>query len=106
MGEFTCKLDDLETLQRGLIWNGVRNLRQGGTLLYSTCSFAKRQNQDVVRNLLEKARAEGCQAEYLPLFDEGASIPCDFLDEEKSMALFSPARSNTSGLFIAKVRRL
>ena len=44
----------LQVLQRQLLWNGFRLLKPGGTLIYSTCSFSPKQNEEIVLWLLEK----------------------------------------------------
>ena len=46
------RLEKLQALQQALLLNGFRHLREGGTLVYSTCSASKKQNEDVVEWLL------------------------------------------------------
>ena len=46
------RLSSLQVLQRALLRNGFRLLRPGGVLVYSTCSFLRRQNEDIVEWLL------------------------------------------------------
>ena len=48
----THPAEGLQTLQRGLLANGFAHLRPGGTLVYSTCSLHREQNEDVVAWLL------------------------------------------------------
>lgn len=47
------KLRELVDLQRKLIASGFRLLKDGGTLVYSTCSLSEDQNENVVKWLLE-----------------------------------------------------
>jgi 16S rRNA C967 or C1407 C5-methylase (RsmB/RsmF family) len=47
------KLAELVELQRRLIASGYRLLKDGGTLVYSTCSLSEDQNENVVRWLLQ-----------------------------------------------------
>ena len=47
------KLAELVDLQRKLIASGFRLLKDGGTLVYSTCSLSEDQNEKVVKWLLE-----------------------------------------------------
>jgi len=58
-----CRLERIEKLQRDLIQNGLRILKPGGVLVYSTCSLQERQNEDVIRWLLAE---EPC-AELIPI---------------------------------------
>lgn len=46
-------IDELEVLQRQLLQNGFNLLKVGGSLVYSTCSELERQNEAVVRWLLD-----------------------------------------------------
>lgn len=48
----------LRDLQRGLILNGFNRLREGGTLVYSTCSMQRDQNEDIVDWLIDTVGAE------------------------------------------------
>lgn len=47
-------LSDLVHLQKQLIESGFTNLKPGGVLVYSTCSLAAEQNEDVVSWLLNR----------------------------------------------------
>ncbi|CAD7972077.1 unnamed protein product [Amoebophrya sp. A25] len=101
-------LQQLLDLQRALLRNGFRNLKPGGTLVYSTCSLSRLQNEDMVEGFLHEETVRD-QAERVRLFDEGGSsttkIPCVSSDEARSMARFDPLKSGTSGLFLAKISK-
>ncbi len=45
--------DTYATLQRGIIDQAVKMLKPGGTLLYSTCTFSPKENEENVSYLLE-----------------------------------------------------
>jgi 16S rRNA (cytosine1407-C5)-methyltransferase len=51
------KLAECAHKQRGLLESGLQALKVGGTLVYSTCSFATEENEEVVLDVL--ARLEG-----------------------------------------------
>ena len=94
------RLSALVELQRGLLAAGFRALKPGGTLVYSTCSFARAQNEDLVGAFLaseQRARLEPIGA----LVD----APCK-PGALKGTLRFEPRISNTSGLFVAKLRKL
>ena len=112
--------EELRKLQLGLLRNGFRNLKKGGVLIYSTCSFCRSQNEDLVEEFLKEKAAggKGCgkntdedEAELVSLFerkrdeDDLPLPPCVFSDDLKSMARFDPVISQTSGLFMAKIRK-
>lgn len=89
--------DRYVTLALTCIILGYRMLRQGGALVYSTCSFARRQNEDVVQAFLQSqptAYLVPVQSLQNAPWREG-SLP--------HTLRFDPKTSNTSGLFIAKI---
>ena len=47
-------MSELVDLQKRLIESGFRLLKSGGSLIYSTCSLNEKQNENVVRWLLDK----------------------------------------------------
>lgn len=49
------KIKEMVRKQRGLLLNAFRLLKPGGTLVYSTCTFAPEENEGVVSWLLKKA---------------------------------------------------
>ncbi len=104
----TDKRDQVVELQKKLIWNGFQLLKTDGILIYSTCSFQKEQNEEVVQWLLEEAKQE---AVLVHPFDDilhsnmKNSVP--FVESKilaKTIRL-DPKHSNCSGLFIAKIAR-
>jgi 16S rRNA C967 or C1407 C5-methylase (RsmB/RsmF family) len=103
------KLKNLEGLQRKLIFNGFRILKPGGILVYSTCSFFKSQNEDIVSWLVQTCDGQAViepipDYETFPLAPTvDPTTPC--LNSEY-MIRFSPKHSNTSGLFIARIKKL
>lgn len=51
------KIDEMSKKQRGLLLSASRLLKSGGTMVYSTCSFAPEENEATVDWLLKKADA-------------------------------------------------
>eukprot|EP00455_Lapot_gusevi_P020768 TRINITY_DN21959_c0_g1_i2.p1 TRINITY_DN21959_c0_g1~~TRINITY_DN21959_c0_g1_i2.p1 ORF type:complete len:200 (-),score=33.11 TRINITY_DN21959_c0_g1_i2:6-605(-) len=95
------RLQALEQLQRGLLLNGFRLLKPGGTLVYATCSFCRSQNEDVVCWLLENhANAKLCAV--APEEQIGEASP----GLVPHTLRYDPIRSQTSALFIAKITKL
>ncbi|XP_019088055.1 PREDICTED: uncharacterized protein LOC104729111 [Camelina sativa] len=90
----------LASLQLNLLRNGFRLLKEAGTLVYSTCSLTHAQNEDVVDQFL----AENSSAE-LQEIEMAKDWPCRSGRTPKTLR-FDPATSATSGLFVAKIRKL
>lgn len=99
------RLNDLERLQRMLLENGFKHLKEGGILVYSTCSSSRLQNEDVVDWLLNKypsARLERIpDIENVPTVFNGA---CATATDNLCIRM-TPEASKTSGFFVARIRR-
>ncbi|RKP03092.1 hypothetical protein CXG81DRAFT_17347 [Caulochytrium protostelioides] len=112
------RLASLAQLQYALLENGFRLLKPGGVLVYSTCSFARAQNEDIVARLLaaypDTARLEAVPgAEAWPVAPRPPRSPS--LSPTRDAALqavdamtlrFTPRHSQTSGFFLARLRKV
>lgn len=86
-------LQELYILQYRLLCNAYRMCRSGGTIIYSTCSFSRHQNEDIVNKLLEQFQDARLSAITVPgLFDESV----DYLRVD-------PRQHDCGFLFIAKI---
>ncbi len=47
------KLEECASIQREIIRDGFDMLKEGGILIYSTCTFSKRENEDIINNFLK-----------------------------------------------------
>ncbi|KAI9335728.1 S-adenosyl-L-methionine-dependent methyltransferase [Obelidium mucronatum] len=97
-----AKMDALEVLQRGLLTNGFRLLKPGGILVYSTCSFSRRQNEGIVDWFLKNN--SNAVLEQVPNSSNFPLAP-PLNGVNPFMLRFSPSGSGTSGLFIARIRK-
>jgi 16S rRNA C967 or C1407 C5-methylase (RsmB/RsmF family) len=59
----SSKVSSLFDLQLELLCNGYRQLKPGGTLVYSTCSYAFTQDELVVRRFLARVNAPAAMAQ-------------------------------------------
>ncbi|CAH8354096.1 unnamed protein product [Eruca vesicaria subsp. sativa] len=91
---------NLTALQLNLLRNGFRLLKQGGILVYSTCSLTHAQNEDVVDQFL----AESSSAE-LQEIETAKEWPCRSGRTPKTLR-FDPSTSATSGLFVARIKKM
>ena len=90
------ELEDLPALQLKILETQASYVRPGGTLLYSTCTVLKRENEDVVSAFL--AAHGGFTTEPLPL-------PDVFPKNETGMFTLIPGEYDTDGFFICRLRR-
>lgn len=94
------EIDQLVPIQRQILENGARYVKQGGTLIYSTCTLCKKENEKNVEWFLSSHPEFITEdiTEFLPktLWQETA---------EKGYITLLPHKSNTDGFFIAKMKR-
>ena len=94
------QVEELAELQRQILKNAVTYVKAGGTLVYSTCTIAKEENDSQVDWILEN----------LPL--QLVSLK-DCMDEEllknnerEGCLQLLPGREKTDGFFLAKFRKV
>ena len=87
---------DLPQLQLQILKNQSRYVVAGGTLLYSTCTLLKRENEAVVEAFL---------AENKDYYLEKLALPANFPENTTGMLTLVPGQYDTDGFFIAKLRR-
>ena len=63
-----AKVLKFQEIQKQLIINAYSYLKEGGTLCYSTCSFSKEEDEDVINHLISHTDAEIQIIEDNPLF--------------------------------------
>ena len=89
-------MEQLPQLQLQILKNQARYVKPGGTLMYSTCTLLRRENEEVVRAFL--AEREDFGLEPLPL-------PELLGKNETGMLTLIPGEYDTDGFFIAKMHR-
>ena len=93
----------LAALQAEILANGLRLLRPGGTLVYSTCTISRREGEDQVA-ALERGAADG----ELPGFavdDLGALEPTLASTHDPRCLQIRPDRDRTTGFFVCRLRK-
>lgn len=96
-------IERLAEVQARALRAAARVLKPGATLVYSTCTISRRENEDQVALLLE-ASAAG-EAPRLRLDDLGALAPALASPVEPSCLQLRPDRDRTTGFFIARLVR-
>lgn len=91
-------LKDIVKLQKGILNNAVSYVKEGGVLMYSTCTINPGENEEIVKWLCESYdfKTED-MSEYLPapLKKQG----------ETGMVQLLPGVHETDGFFFAKLRK-
>jgi len=92
----------LET-QDQLLRNAAAVLRPGGTLVYSTCTVSRRENEDRIAALLKASEAG--EVPLLQLDDLGTRASHLLSPAEPRCLQLRPDRDRTTGFFIARLTR-
>jgi 16S rRNA (cytosine967-C5)-methyltransferase len=93
----------LTEVQDELLRNAAATLRPGGTLVYSTCTISRRENEERIAGLLR-----ACEAGEVPpleLGDLGALAPELASETEPRCLQLRPDRDRTTGFFIARLNK-
>lgn len=87
----------LPQIQSDILNNVCRYVKCGGTLIYSTCTILKRENENIIKQFLENHPDYQLEPFHLP----------EKLDETCSGQItLLPSVHQTDGFFICKLRRL
>ncbi|WP_252699482.1 RsmB/NOP family class I SAM-dependent RNA methyltransferase [Natronosalvus vescus] len=92
-------------IQKGILRRAIQATRPGGTVVYSTCTFAPEENEAVVQHALE---TEDCRVVDIDLPLESSPGITEWHDEtydstlEKAIRIY-PHHNDTGGFFVAKL---
>jgi len=99
----------LSKIQRKLVSSAIEILKPGGEIIYSTCTHAPEENEEVVNWVLENFPEMKLQKIELPIkIRHGLTKYQDkkFSSELKKCARVYPQDNNTEGFFIAKFKKM
>lgn len=104
------RIKELSTRQKGLLQSAVRCAKPGSSVVYSTCTLAPEENEEVIDWILEKnpdqIQVESIDFPSLPVFPSLLSWNSkDFSPEISKTARIFPS-SQWEGFFIAKLSKL
>ncbi|MFM9004248.1 MAG: methyltransferase RsmF C-terminal domain-like protein, partial [Flavobacteriales bacterium] len=86
--------------QREILNDVLPALREGGVLIYSTCTFAPEENEEIIESIMESGEYESIHLPVPPDWN------IDVIEEQGVFAMrFLPHRVAGEGLFIAAVRK-
>jgi len=101
---------NLSGIQKRLISNALEFLKPGGVLVYSTCTHAPEENEEVVDFALKKfGNKISIEKISLPLKCREGITDWEnkkYSEELKNACRIYPQDNNTEGFFIAKMRKL
>ncbi len=97
-------IERLTETQDELLRNAAAVLRPGGTLVYSTCTISRRENEERIAALLRTS--ESGEVPPLELDDLGALAPRLAAPAEPRCLQLRPDRDRTTGFFVARLERL
>lgn len=89
-------MEELPELQLSILENQARYVKSGGTLLYSTCTLAYRENEGVVEEFLQTHP----EFKLVPL-----PLPENITQTREGMLRLIPGEYDTDGFFICRMRR-
>ena len=90
------ELDNLPEIQMDILEGLAPCLKNGGVLLYSTCTVRTKENEGLVQEFLQK-HPEFCA--------EAFTLPCGIGEVPSGMMTFWPHIHNTDGFFVCKLRK-
>ncbi|CEP69448.1 rRNA small subunit methyltransferase B [Moorella glycerini] len=93
---------EMARLQLEILLGARRALKPDGVLVYSTCSLAPEENQEVIRQFLDRAREFSLVSlePWLPVLPADLEVPA-----RQGWVQYLPQRHGTDGFFIARLKR-
>ena len=99
---------NLSKIQKNLVDSAIKVLKPGGELVYSTCTHAPEENEEIVDYVLRNFPEMKIQKINLPI-DPRKGITKwqdkEYLEDVKFACRIYPQDSNTEGFFIAKFKK-
>jgi 16S rRNA (cytosine967-C5)-methyltransferase len=96
-------IERLAELQERILLRGLEALRPGGTLVYSTCTISRREGEDRIAALLDRAAAG--EAPLLSVGDLGALAPDLASTHDRRCLQLRPDRDGTTGFFVCRLSK-
>lgn len=93
-------------IQKTLLTAAANLVRPGGTLVYSTCTFAPEENEQVIADFLRTPGWTIEDARISPLFADGVPAWGDGLPALAQTARLWPHRLRGEGHFLARLRKI
>ena len=100
---------NLSNIQKSLLASCIELLKPNGEIVYSTCTHAPEENEEVIDFILNKFPEMKIEAIKLPVKCRNGVTNWDNKDYDKSIqksCRIYPQDNDTEGFFVAKLRRV
>ncbi len=100
---------NLSKIQKNLVANTIELLKPNGELVYSTCTHAPEENEEVVDFILKKFKDIKIEKISLPIKSQAGIKKWqdkEYLEDVKYSCRIYPHEADTEGFFITKFRRV
>ncbi|RLV61503.1 RsmB/NOP family class I SAM-dependent RNA methyltransferase [Parashewanella curva] len=87
-------LDEITGLQLDILTRSAEAVKQGGKLVYATCSLLPQENEQVIKAFLEQSP----EFELIPIVHP-------FTQAEQDMVTIMPYEANSDGMFVVVMKR-
>ena len=103
------KIFGMSRLQKQFILKAFDLVKEDGLIIYSTCTFAPEENEEVIQHLLENRKDAKIERIKLDGFKLSSGIDewngNSFSEEVKKSSRVWPHHNDTDGFFLAKIRK-
>lgn len=104
------KIKKLSDQQKWLLRSAISCTKPGGTIVYSTCTLAPEENEEIIDWILKK-EAEALELEPIVIDGLATDPPLSFWKEKRFDSIISRAvrilpSERMEGFFVAKIRKL
>ncbi len=105
------ELNKLTMTQKAILKRGFENLKPGGHIIYSTCTYNPLENESIISDFLNSEM--GSDGELIPVNIDGLSYSCgihnfnshEFNKEVEKTIRVWPHQNNSGGFFIALIQK-
>jgi len=103
-------IEKFSNIQKRLLKNAFKVLKPNGTLIYSTCTYAPEENEEVIEYILKKEKNKiKIEKIQLPLKTRPGITKWQnktYNNQVKNCIRIYPQDNNTEGFFIAKLKKI
>ena len=93
------RVHKLSNLQKKLIMSAYNSLRVGGTLVYSTCTTSREENEEVIEHLLKEKKEATIEKFNIP----GIKTREGMTNKTRNTVRIMPQDNDTESYYIAKI---